>query len=79
MLRQGVALTAIGLVGGAVLAFAATRVASRLFFGVSATDPALPLATAGILAGVTLVATYLPARSATRTDPMTALRSWHTE
>jgi ABC-type antimicrobial peptide transport system permease subunit len=77
--RQGIALAAIGLLGGAVLALAATGVASQLFFGVSVTDPALPLATAAILAGVTLAATYVPARSATRTDPMTALRSWYTE
>jgi len=79
VLRQGAALAGIGLLGGAVLALAATRVASQLFFGVSPTDPALPLATAGILASVTLAATYVPARSATRTDPMTALRSWYTE
>jgi putative ABC transport system permease protein len=79
MLRQGVALTVMGLAGGAVLAFAATRVASQLFFGVARADPALPLATACILAAVTLAATYLPARAATRTDPMTALRSGYTE
>jgi ABC-type antimicrobial peptide transport system permease subunit len=69
----------MGLAGGAVLAFAATRVASQLFFGVARADPALPLATACILAAVTLAATYLPARAATRTDPMTALRSGYTE
>src|SRR5262249_40365975 len=76
VLRQGITLTAIGLLGGALLAVAATRVASQLLFGVSATDPALPLATAGILAGVTLAATYLPARSSTRTDPFTELGQW---
>ena len=79
VLRQGVALLAIGLVGGAVAAFAATRIAGRLFFGVSATDPVLPLAAAGILAGVALAATYLPARAATRTAPMTALRGWQND
>ncbi len=75
ILRQGVALTAIGLLAGVAAAWVATRMTSTLFFGVSATDPALPLATAGILAAVTLAATYLPARTATRVDPLTALRS----
>jgi ABC-type antimicrobial peptide transport system permease subunit len=77
ILRQGAALTAIGLLGGIVAAWAATRMTSTLFFGVSATDPALPLATAGILAAVALAATYFPARAATRVDPLTALRSGH--
>ena len=75
VLRQGVAFTMTGLLGGVGTAWAATRVASRLFFGVSVTDPALPLATAAVLAAVALLATYLPARSATRVDPMTALRN----
>jgi putative ABC transport system permease protein len=77
ILRQGAALTAIGLLGGVVAAWAATRMTSKLFFGVSATDPTLPLATAGILAAVALAATYLPARAATRVNPLTALRTRH--
>jgi ABC-type antimicrobial peptide transport system permease subunit len=68
-------LTVIGLLGGIVASLATTRVASRLLFGVSTTDPTLPLATAVLLTVVTLAATYLPARAATRVDPMTALRS----
>ncbi len=75
ILRQGVSLTTIGLLGGVAAASVATRMTSTLFFGVSATDPALPLATAGILAAVALGPTHLPARAATRVDPLTALRS----
>ena len=75
ILRQGAALTTIGLLGGGAAAWAATRLTSKLLFGVSATDPALQLATAGILAAVALAATYLPARAATRVNPLTALRS----
>jgi putative ABC transport system permease protein len=77
--RQGVALTTIGLLGGVAAAWAATRLTSTLLFGVSATDPALQLATAGILAAVALAATYLPAHAAARVDPLTALRSCQTD
>jgi putative ABC transport system permease protein len=66
ILRQGVALTTMGLLGGGAAAWAATRLTSNLFFGVSAADPALQLATAGILAAVALAATYLPARRGAR-------------
>jgi putative ABC transport system permease protein len=79
ILRQGVALTVLGLLGGVAAAMAATRVTSRLFFSVSTTDPVLPVATAAILAAITLAATYLPARAATRADPTTALRSGRTD
>jgi putative ABC transport system permease protein len=79
VLRQGVALTAIGLLGGIAAALAAVRVVSALLYGVWITDPAVPVATAAVLAAITLAATYIPARSAMRTDPITALRSWHTD
>jgi putative ABC transport system permease protein len=79
ILRDGAALTATGILGGALALVAVGRVISEFLFGVSTTDPGIPLATAGILAAVTLAATYLPARAATRVDPMIALRSWHAE
>ena len=74
ILRQGLALIAIGLVLGMAGAWAATRSLTTLLYGVRASDPASFLAVAALLFGVGLVASYLPARRATRVDPMVALR-----
>ena len=63
-----------GIALGAATAFAVTRVMKELLFGVSATDPVTFLAVALLLATVTLLASYIPARRATRVDPIVALR-----
>jgi putative ABC transport system permease protein len=74
VLGQGTKLAAAGVGIGLVGAFILTRVMSTLLFEVSATDPATFAAVVALLALVTLLACYLPARRATRVDPMIALR-----
>ncbi len=72
---RGMSLAAIGLVVGLISAAALMRLLSSLLFGVNAFDPLTYLAVSAGLGGVTLIATWLPARQATRIDPMLALRS----
>ena len=74
VLKQGVTLTAIGLAVGLAGALALTRLLSSLLFVVRPTDPASFLAVSGLLLGVGLLASYLPARRATQVDAMVALR-----
>ncbi len=74
-LRQGLWLTAVGIALGIGLALALTRVMSVLLFGVGAADPITYAAVSGALAAVALLATYLPARRASRVDPIVALRA----
>jgi putative ABC transport system permease protein len=74
VLREGVTLTVAGLVCGLVGAAFLTRVMSSILFGVSTTDPSVYLGISFLLLTVTLAACYLPARRATRVDPMVALR-----
>jgi putative ABC transport system permease protein len=71
---QGMRLVLLGVAAGLAAALAVTRVASSLLFGVSATDPLTFAAVALLLSGVALAACLLPARRATRIDPLTALR-----
>jgi putative ABC transport system permease protein len=71
---SGVRLALAGTVLGAVGAFALTRFLSGMLFGVSSLDPLTFAAMAGTLIAVTLFACYIPARRASRVDPLIALR-----
>jgi putative ABC transport system permease protein len=74
ILRQGMALTLAGLAVGLIAAFAVTRLMSTLLFGVSATDPPTFVSVSLLLIIIALLACYIPARRATKIDPMIALR-----
>jgi ABC-type antimicrobial peptide transport system permease subunit len=74
VLRQGLRLVVIGLPLGLGVALAAVRLLSSYVYGVSATDFATFSAITALLAGVALVACYIPARRAMRVDPVQALR-----
>jgi putative ABC transport system permease protein len=67
-------LTLIGMAIGSLAAVALTRAMKSMLFGVSATDPLTYAAVAVLLAGVALLACWLPARRAANVDPMVALR-----
>lgn len=71
---QGLKLILIGLVIGAAVAFAVSRVLSSLLFGVTATDPLTFFAVSLLLVVVALLASYVPARKALKVDPVIALR-----
>jgi putative ABC transport system permease protein len=74
ILDRGVRLTLIGLAIGIAGAFGLTRLLASLLFGVGARDPLTMVSVAVILAGVAVTASYVPARRATRVDPVVALR-----
>lgn len=74
ILGQGIWLTGTGLLIGAAASLGLARLMSSLLFGVSASDPLTYIAVVILLAVVALLACYLPARRAMRTDPMVALR-----
>jgi predicted permease len=74
VLREGVVMTAAALAVGGAAAFWFSRFLATFLFEVEPTDAATYAGVAALLASVALVAAYLPARRATRVDPMTALR-----
>jgi len=74
IMKRGLKVALAGMAIGIAAAFALTRLMSSLLFGVSATDPFAFGAVAAALMLVALLGCYLPARRATRVDPITALR-----
>jgi putative ABC transport system permease protein len=74
ILGEGSVLILIGIGAGAMGALALSRLLSSFLYGVTATDPLTFLVVSMLLAGVGLLASYLPARRASKVDPMVALR-----
>jgi putative ABC transport system permease protein len=74
ILRQGMLLTGLGIVIGLTIAFAASQALVTLLFGISRLDPVTYLGVITLIAIVSAIACYIPARRATKVDPMIALR-----
>jgi putative ABC transport system permease protein len=75
IIRQGMAPALIGVSLGIAGSFALTRVLSQLLYGVSPTDPETFTAISLLISGVALLASYIPARRASKIDPIVALRN----
>jgi predicted permease len=75
VLRQGIILTAVGMLCGLLFALGLSKIVASLLYGVSATDPLTFLLISLLLAAVALLASFLPARRATKVDPVMAIRN----
>ena len=74
VVKQGMALVLLGIAAGILLSLGMTRLISGMLFGITATDPLTFAGVAALLASVAFLANYLPARRASKVDPMVALR-----
>jgi predicted permease len=75
VLSHALKLAVAGIVLGLAAAFAVTRTLSSFLYGVTATDPAIFIVTALLMGGIALLASYFPARRATKVNPIIALRT----
>jgi putative ABC transport system permease protein len=74
ILGQGLSIVFLGSLLGILLAFGLARIVGHFLLGVSPTDPVIYIGVSAVLMLVALTASYIPARRATRVDPMVALR-----
>jgi ABC-type antimicrobial peptide transport system permease subunit len=74
VVKQGMALALTGILAGTMLSLGMTRLISGMLFGITATDPLTFAGVAALLGTVAFLANYLPARRASKVDPMVALR-----
>jgi putative ABC transport system permease protein len=74
VMRQGLRMTSLGVALGLAAAWGLMRLMKKMLFEVSATDPLTVVFVTGFLVGVALLACYIPARRATKVDPLIALR-----
>jgi putative ABC transport system permease protein len=75
ILRSGLALAVIGLAAGTLLFVGASRAVGSLLYGIGARDPLTILGGIIVLSAIAMVASYIPARRASRVDPLVALRA----
>ena len=75
VVRQGLLLTLTGVIIGLAVALALARIIAHWLYGVSATELGIFATAATLLVAVALIASYCPARKATKVDPMVVLRS----
>ena len=75
IIGQGMRVVGVGVIAGLAGALLATRLMTSVVYGVRVTDPLTYVAVAALLTGVAVLATYIPARRATRIDPLIAMRS----